>query len=64
MLLSLTHKNKSGWLNKSQTFICNCGLQKKNNPLSEKQLANIRKKSIERVGVAVSVFNFQTNEVK
>jgi len=37
---------------------------KKNNPLSTLALAKIRIKTLEREGVAVSVFNTQTNEIK
>lgn len=37
---------------------------KKNNPLTAEALANIRAKTIEREGVAVTVLNTQTNEVK
>lgn len=64
LLLSLTHKNKIVGDETRAKLSSAIADFKRNNPLSEKQLANLRKKSIEREGVAVSVFNSQTNEVK
>jgi group I intron endonuclease len=64
LLISLTHKNKI--VNDETRAKLSAAIAdfRAKNPLSEEKLANLRNKSIEREGVAVSVFNSQTNEVK
>ena len=64
LLLSLTHKNKIVSDETRAKLSSAIADFKRNNPLSEKQLANLRSKSVEREGVAVSVLNSETNEVK
>jgi group I intron endonuclease len=64
LLLSLTHKNKIVSDETRAKLSAAIADFRRKNPLSEEKLANLRKKSIEREGIQVSVLNSQTNEVK
>ena len=62
-ILSLTHLGKVVSQETKDKLSLATTNYKKNNPLSSEALANIKAKTIEREGVAVSVLNTQTNEV-
>ena len=64
LLLSLTHKNKIVSDETRAKLSAAISDFRRKNPLSEEKLMNIKKKTIEREGVPVSVLNTQTNEVK
>lgn len=64
LLLSLTHKNKIVSDETRAKLSAAITDFRRKFPISEEKLINIKKKSIEREGVQVSVLNSQTNEVK
>lgn len=63
-LLSLANKNKIVSEETRKKLSAAIADFRKNNPLSAKNLDNLRYLAIKREGVAVSVLNSQTNEVK
>lgn len=63
-ILSLIHKGKLVSEETRNKLAAATSNFRKNNPLTPEALANIKAKSIEREGVAVSVLNTQTKEVK
>lgn len=64
LLISLTHKNKVVSEETRLKLSAATADFRKKNPLSVKRLAHLRALAIKREGVAVSVLNSQTNEVK
>lgn len=62
-ILSLTHLGKVVSQETKDKLSLATANYKKDNPLSPEALANIKAKTTEREGVAVSVLNTQTNEV-
>ena len=64
LLLSLTHKNKIVSDETRAKLAAAISDFKKRNPLSEEKLAKLKADSIKRIGVAVTVTNTQTNEIK
>jgi len=63
-LLSSIHKGKVVSEETKLKLVAATANYKKNNPLTQEALANIRAKTIAREGVSVSVLNVETNEVK
>ena len=63
LLLSLTHKNKIVSDETRAKLSAAISDFRKRNPLSEKRLDKLKNDSIERVGIAVTVTNTQTNEI-
>lgn len=64
LLLSLTHKNKIVSDETRAKLSAAISDFKKRNPLSEEKLAKFKADTIKRVGVAITVTNTQTNEIK
>lgn len=64
LLLSLIHKNKIVSAETRAKLSAAISDFRKINPLSEERLAKLKTDSIKRVGVAVTVTNTQTNEIK
>lgn len=62
-ILSLTHKGKVVSEETREKLALATAQYKKKNPLSPEALANIKAKTTEREGVAVTVLNTHTNEV-
>jgi group I intron endonuclease len=61
-ILSLTHKGKVVGEETRKKLAIATTRYRKNNPLSAEALANIKAKTTEREGVAVTVLNTETNE--
>jgi group I intron endonuclease len=61
-ILSLTHKGKVVREETRKKLAIATTRYRKNNPLSAEALANIKAKTTEREGVAVTVLNTETNE--
>ena len=64
LLLSLAHKNKIVSDETRAKLSAAISDFKKINPLSEEKFAKLKTDSIKRVGVAITVTNTQTNEIK
>jgi hypothetical protein len=62
-ILSQTHKGKIVSEKTRKKLSLATSNFKKNNPLSAEALANIKAKTLEREGVAVSIINTETKEV-
>lgn len=62
-ILSQTHKGKMVSEETRKKLSLATSNYKKNNPLSAEALANIKAKTLEREGVAVSIINTETNEI-
>ena len=63
-ILSLTHSGKIVSQETRDKLAIATANYKKDNPLTPEALANIKAKTIEREGVAVTVINTQTGEVR
>jgi group I intron endonuclease len=63
-ILSLTHSGKIVSQETRDKLALATANYKKDNPLTPEALANIKAKTIEREGVAVTVLNTQTGEVR
>lgn|SRR5256886_7521511 len=63
-ILSSTHTGKDVSQETRDKLSLATANYKKNNPLTLEALANIRAKTLEREGVAVTVLNIETNEVR
>ena len=64
LLLSLTHKNKIVSDETREKLSAAISDFRKNNPISKEKLAKLKEDSIKRVGVAITVKNTETNEIK
>ena len=63
-ILSFTHTGKDVSQETRDKLSLATAKYKKNNPLTSEALANIKSKTLEREGVAVTVLNIETNEVR